>query len=113
MKIGKLEKVPLREVWRDEARDFTRWLEENLEALNNSLDVSLRVVEREGSAGTFAVDLLAEDNDGNKVIIECQLEKTDHDHLGKVLTYLTILRQKPLFGSVVTLAQSIAKPLRG
>lgn len=94
MKIGKLEKVPLREVWRDEARDFTRWLEENLEVLNDSLDLSLRVVEREGSAGAFAVDLLAEDNDGNKVIIECQLEKTDHDHLGKVLTYLTNLEAK-------------------
>lgn len=94
MKIGKLEKVPLREIWRNEPRDFTCWLEENLEILNDSLDLSLRVVEREGSAGTFAVDLLAEDSEGNKAIIECQLEKTDHDHLGKVLAYLTNFEAK-------------------
>ncbi len=94
MKIANLEKVSLREIWKNEANDFTRWLEENIEILNDSLDLSLSVIEREKSAGTFAVDLLAEDNDRNKVIIECQLEKTDHDHLGKVLTYLTNLEAK-------------------
>jgi len=94
MKIGRLERVSLREIWKNEAKDFTRWLEENIEVLNDSLDLSLSVIEREKSAGTFAVDLLAEDDDGNRVIIECQLEKTDHDHLGKVLTYLTNLDAK-------------------
>lgn len=94
MKIGKLEKVSLREIWRNEAKDFTSWLEDNLEILADSLDLSLRIIEREGRVGTFAVDLLAEDNEGNKAIVECQLEKTDHDHLGKVLTYLTNLEAK-------------------
>lgn len=94
MAIGKLEKVPLREIWRKEAKDFTRWLEENIEILNEALDLSLSSAEREKSAGAFAADLLAEDNKGNKVIIECQLEKTDHDHLGKILTYLTSLEAK-------------------
>jgi len=94
MKIGKLEKVSLREIWKDEARDFLPWLEENIEYLNDSLDISLSVIEREKSVGTFAADILAEDRDGNKVIIECQLEKTDHDHLGKILTYLTNLEAK-------------------
>ena len=94
MNIGKLERVSLREIWKDEARDFTPWLEENVGILNDSLDLSLSVIEREKSVGTFAVDLLAEDDEGNKVIIECQLEKTDHDHLGKVLTYL------PLFDAI-------------
>lgn len=94
MRIGKLEKVPLREIWKKEAKDFTSWLEENIEILNDSLDLSLSIVEREKKTGTFAVDLLAEDNEGNNVIIECQLEKTDHDHLGKILTYLTSLEAK-------------------
>lgn len=93
MKIGKLENVSLREIWKSE-EDFTYWLEENIEILNGSLNLSLSVIEREKSAGTFAVDLLAEDSEGNRVIIECQLEKTDHDHLGKVLTYLTSLEAK-------------------
>ncbi len=93
MRIGKLEKVTLREIWRNED-DFTRWIEENMEILNESLNLSLSPVEREKSAGSFAVDLLAEDSDGNKVIIECQLERSDHDHLGKVLTYLTSLEAK-------------------
>lgn len=94
MRIGKLEKVSLREIWKDEAREFLPWLEENIEYLNDALDISLSVIEREKSVGTFAADILAEDRDGNKVIIECQLEKTDHDHLGKVLTYLTNLEAK-------------------
>jgi len=60
MKIGILEKVSLREIWKDEARDFTRWLEESIEILNDSLDLSLSVIEREKSVGTFAADILAE-----------------------------------------------------
>ncbi len=94
MNIGKLEKVSLREIWKNEARDFTGWLEENIEILNGSLDLSLSPIERQKRTGTFAADLLAEDNEGNQVIIECQLEKTDHDHLGKVLTYLANLDAK-------------------
>ena len=86
--VGKLEKVPLREIWKNEAKDFTTWLENNIEALSDRLDLNLSVVEREKSVGNFSADLLAEDEHGNRVIIECQLEKTDHDHLGKLLTYL-------------------------
>lgn len=93
MRIGKLEKVPLREIWKNED-EFTRWIEENIEVLNESLDLLLSSAEREKSAGSFSADLLAEDEDGNKVVIECQLERTDHDHLGKVLTYLTSLEAK-------------------
>lgn len=92
--IGKLVNVPLREIWKNEARDFTCWLEENIEILGDRLNLSLSNPEREKSAGPFAVDLVAEDKSGNKVIIECQLEKTDHDHLGKILTYLTSLEAK-------------------
>jgi len=92
--IGKLQRVPLRDVWKHEARDFTIWLENNIDVLNDAVDLQLSKVEREQSAGTFNVDLVAEDQDGNLVVIENQLEKSNHDHLGKLITYLTALDAK-------------------
>lgn len=93
-KIGKLKKVPLREIWKNEARDFTRWLADNIDALNEALETSFTIVGTEREVGDFSLDIIAEDTDGRLVIIENQLEKTDHDHLGKVLTYLTNLDAK-------------------
>lgn len=87
--IGKIDRVPLRDVWKHEAIDFTRWLEENIEVLNDILDLNLTTAEREKDAGDFSVDLVAEDDKGNTVVIENQLEKSNHDHLGKLITYLT------------------------
>jgi hypothetical protein len=87
--IGRIDRVPLRDVWKHEALDFTRWLEENIEVLNDILDLNLTTAEREKNAGDFSVDLVAEDDKGNPVVIENQLEKSNHDHLGKLITYLT------------------------
>ena len=87
-RFGQLQRVDLREVWPHEATDFTRWLKENLGVLNEHLEVELVSAEPEQSAGSFKVDLLAEDSDGKRVVIENQLERTNHDHLGKVITYL-------------------------
>lgn len=92
--IGKLKRVPLREVWKHEAVDFTTWLEDNFDVLNDALDITISNVEREQTAGTFKVDLVAEDESGDLVIIENQLEKSNHDHLGKLITYLTVLEAK-------------------
>ena len=89
--VGKIKRVSLREVWKHEAKDFTTWLEENIDVLNEVIDLELTSAEREKSVGTFNVDLVAEDNSGKPVIIENQLEKSNHDHLGKVITYLTNL----------------------
>ena len=89
--IGKIKKVSLRELWKKEDKDFTKWLEKNIEYLNEALDFDITIESREEKVGPFKVDLFGEDTFGNKVIIENQLEKTDHDHLGKVLTYLTNL----------------------
>lgn len=89
--IGKLQRVPLREVWKHEAYDFTQWLQENIDVLNNALDLNLVNVDREQAAGSFSVDLVAEDEGGGMVIIENQLEKSNHDHLGKLITYLTAM----------------------
>jgi Domain of unknown function (DUF4268) len=87
--IGKLERVPLREVWKHEAQDFTQWLQQNIDVLNNALDLTLVNVDREQTTGSFSVDLVAEDEGGGTVIIENQLEKSNHDHLGKLITYLS------------------------
>ena len=89
--IGKIKKVPLREIWKDEARDFTTWLGENIDALNEAMNLKLVVTDIEKSVGTFSSDIVAEDENGVIVIIENQLEKTDHDHLGKMVTYLSNL----------------------
>ena len=86
--IGRIKRVGLREVWRHEALDFTTWLEENVDALADATGLQLSGVEREQSTGSFSIDLIAEDEDGQAVVIENQLEKSDHDHLGKLLTYL-------------------------
>lgn len=89
--IGRLERVPLRDVWKHEAYDFTQWLQDNVDVLNEALNITLVNVDREQAAGSFSIDLVAEDEGGNKVIIENQLEKSNHDHLGKLITYLTAL----------------------
>jgi len=86
--IGKIQKVPLRDIWKHEAQDFTTWLQNNIDVLNSMLDFQLTNPDREQSTGNFSVDLVAEDDSGNLVIIENQLEKSNHDHLGKVITYL-------------------------
>ena len=92
--IGKLERVALREVWKNEAYDFTQWLENNIGVLNDALDLNLVNVDRERAAGSFSIDLVAEDEGGGTVIIENQLEKSNHDHLGKLVTYVTAMSAK-------------------
>jgi len=93
-KIGKIEKVPLRKVWKKEAKDFTSWLFDNIEILGEELDISLTAVEKEKGVGSFSADIVAEDESGQRVLIENQLEKTNHEHLGKILTYVSNLDAK-------------------
>ena len=92
--VGKLEPVELREIWKHEAKDFTAWLFENCDVLSDQIGLSLTAIETEKSVGPFNVDILAEDTNGRLVIIENQLTRTDHDHLGKLLTYLSNLDAK-------------------
>ncbi|MCX6344803.1 MAG: DUF4268 domain-containing protein [Armatimonadetes bacterium] len=92
--IGKLQRVPLREVWKHEALDFSKWLQNNPDVLSDAIGINLSNIERERAAGDFNVDLVGEDESGNPVIIENQLEKSNHDHLGKLLTYLAAIEAK-------------------
>lgn len=91
MKLDKLIQIKdLREVWPNEALDFTPWLakEENLSILGEAIGIDMEMTEKESSVGDFNVDILATEQDsGRKIIIENQLEETNHDHLGKIITY--------------------------
>lgn len=89
--LGKIERVEdLRKIWSNEARDFTVWLarDENLTMLGEAVGIDINLEERESPVGNFSVDLFAtEEGTGRKIIIENQLEDTNHDHLGKIITY--------------------------
>lgn len=88
--LGRLNKVELREAWKHEASNFTNWLaeEENLALLGDEIGFDIKLVQTEAAVGSFSVDILAEEeNTGRKIIIENQLEVTNHDHLGKIITY--------------------------
>ena len=90
VKLGKLEKGDLRKVWLHEAVDFTNWLalDENLKLLSDEIGIDIKLLQTEAQVGKFIADILAEEeNTGRKVIIENQLEATNHDHLGKIITY--------------------------
>lgn len=91
MKLDKLKQIKdLREVWPNEAKDFTPWLakEENLSLLGEAIGIDMELTEKESAVGDFNVDILASEQDtGRKIIIENQLEDTNHDHLGKIITY--------------------------
>ena len=87
-KLGRIKKGDLREAWPHEATDFTPWLAEHISELGEALGMELELQSQEARVGTFSLDLLARDTGTNlTVIIENQLEPTNHDHLGKLLTY--------------------------
>lgn len=94
-KLGRLHKVELREIWNSESGDFTPWLaqEEHLKLLGDSIGVELELESQEKEVGPFRADILCRDTVTREwVLIENQLERTDHNHLGQLLTYAAGLK---------------------
>ena len=90
MLLGHLKKIELRAAWAHEEHGFSKWLAEpnNIELLGNEIGIELTNIKTEAPSGRYSVDLVAEEEGtGRKVIIENQLETTNHDHLGKIITY--------------------------
>src|SRR3954447_926067 len=86
--LGRLRRVAdARNVWTSEAGDFTPWLAENLDVLADELGMSLTLIATEVPVGDFRLDVQAQTPDGGVVIVENQLERTDHGHLGQLLVY--------------------------
>lgn len=107
MKFGELKDVDLREAWPNEANDFTPWLAENLHRLSQVIGVPLELEGIEVAVESYSADILATyPADGSRVIIENQLEYTDHTHLGQIMTYLAGLDAK----TVVWIAREFREP---
>jgi hypothetical protein len=88
--IGRIERQPLSSVWGREVM-FSKWLEENIDYLDEVLGIGLTDAKREEGTGNFFCDLVAENGAGEHVVIENQYHASDHDHLGKLLTYFASL----------------------
>jgi len=88
--IGKITRLQIRDTWRVEPR-FSEWLSQNIEYLNEVLGLDITVQSTEENVGPYKVDVYGEDLSGTKVIIENQFGKTDHSHLGQILTYMVNL----------------------
>lgn len=86
--LSRLRTVPVREVWKHEAYDFTQWLLQSADVLGDVLGMELELTEAEHQVGGFSLDLIGRElGSGGVVIVENQLEPTDHGHLGQLLTY--------------------------
>ena len=104
--FGILTEADLRTAWPHEAHDFTPWLAENLERLSEVIGIPLETETREAPVGEFAGDILATGPEGQSVLIENQLEWSDHSHLGQIMTYLAGLDARV----VVWIARDFTEP---
>ncbi|KQZ26498.1 hypothetical protein ASD50_03570 [Mesorhizobium sp. Root552] len=90
--LGRITTVRTTDVWQNEPYVFTPWLAQNLDLLAEALDIDeLELKGTEMSAGDFRIDILAEDSQGNPVIVENQFGATDHKHLGQLISYVASL----------------------
>lgn len=87
-KLGKIKRVDLRNIWKKEDKEFTPWLKENIDLLSEKLGIEVIDTQTEEKIGDFKLDIIGKDANTNKfVAVENQLESTDHNHLGQLITY--------------------------
>lgn len=107
IEFGRLSDLPLREAWKHEAHDFTPWLAENIDHLSEAIGIPLELTGTEVAVESFSADILARNPmDDSVVLIENQLETTDHTHLGQIMTYLAGLEAQ----TVVWIAPAFREP---
>ena len=107
MEFGELKKVPLREVWGNETHHFTPWLADNLVRLSEALSIPMELEGTEVAVGQFSADIVARNPaDGGRLLIENQLEGSDHRHLGQILTYLAGVQAQ----TVIWIARDFDEP---
>lgn len=88
MKLSKIEKVHPRDIWKSEEKDFTPWLAENIELLSETVGFPIEIIQIEKRVGNFELDILGKIEGSDKiVVIENQLDISDHKHLGQLITY--------------------------
>lgn len=105
--FDRLHDVALRDAWRHEANDFTPWLAQNIDHIAETVGMPLEITGTEVLVGTFYADILARNpQDDGVVLIENQLEQTDHTHLGQIMTYLAGLEAK----TVIWIAPAFREP---
>ena len=105
MSLGRIENVDIRTQWRNEEYDFTPWLakESNMQLLGEEIGLDLEVEDAEVYIGSYKADIFAIDGEQRKVIIENQLSKTDHRHLGQLLTYASGIGVKNYYLDLLSL----------
>lgn len=114
IKLGKLEEVPIRDIWEHEQYDFSAWLAkpENIKELGDTLSLSLTDIETEKFVGNYRCDIICKDEITKKnVLIENQLEPSDHDHLGKIITYASGLDAEVVIWIVETVKSEHSKAI--
>ena len=95
VEFGRLRDIALRSAWVNEARDFTPWLASNIDHLAEAIGIPLELTAQEVAVGPYSADIVARSpRDDRVVLIENQLEDSDHGHLGQVMTYLAGLNAK-------------------
>lgn len=107
--FGKIKKVDIKSIWKNEPQDFSPWLADNLIVLGELIGLDLELISREAEVGDFSLDLLAKDINTNRiVVIENQFNSTDHKHLGQLITYASYYKA----GVVIWLAENVREEHR-
>lgn len=107
--FARLTDCELRDAWKHEAWEFTPWLAENIDYLSEAVEIELEPEATEVAVGQYSADIVAiEVGTESRVLIENQLDASDHTHLGQILTYLAGVEAK----RIIWIARKFEEPHR-